>query len=269
MFCSQPDANRPLRSESENAAARAAEETLDVSLQPEGAVPAAQSLDLATLLWLVDGQNPQVALARERISEAYAQSDRAKSLWLPSIRAGLNYNKHEGAIQDVAGKVFDTSRGSMYGGLGGGLGSEITHAGDRLDADAAAYWELRQLGLGEHAVRAEASSRVRQAELRQAADLDRVAEEVVTAHAQVQTRSSRIEIVRAGIRAAEESFRLNWDRIQNARGLPIEVLQSIQSLALVRREYLNAVVDYNIAQFQLWWAVGWFSEPPASPPGDG
>ena len=43
-------------------------------LSREDAVPAAQSLDLATLLWLVDGQNPQVALARERIAEAYAQS---------------------------------------------------------------------------------------------------------------------------------------------------------------------------------------------------
>ena len=67
---------------------------------------------------LVDGQNPQVALARERIAEAYAQCDRADYLWLPSLRTGLNYNKHEGAIQDVAGRVFDTSRGDFYGGLG-------------------------------------------------------------------------------------------------------------------------------------------------------
>jgi outer membrane protein TolC len=421
---------------------------------------------------MVDGQNPQVALARERIAEAYAQRDRAEYLWLPSLRAGVNYNKHEGAIQDVAGTVFNTSRGSLYGGLGaaavgagspavpgvwahfhladacfqpqiagheasarshaaqtarntllrdaavaywelvraeqqqaitkealqhtdelarlteayartgqglkadqqrvgaelavrrsellqvdesvrvasanlvrllggdplvriataeqavvpleltpggtsaaelvqqglcqrpelsesrhlvaqacqrlqreqfaplipsvilglsygglgGGLGSEITNTGDRLDADVAAYWELRQLGLGERAVRAEASSRVRQAELRQVADLDRVGQEVVTAHTQVQARAGRIEIARAGIQAAEESFGLNRDRIQNAQGLPIEVLQSIQSLALLRREYLNAVVDYNIAQFQLWWATGWLADPACSLP---
>ncbi len=437
----------------------------------DSADAAVQSLDLAALLWMVDGQNPQVALARERIAEAYAQRDRAEYLWLPSLRAGMNYNKHEGAIQDVAGTVFNTSRGSAYGGLGavavgagspavpgvwahfhladacfqpqiagheasarshaaqaarntllrdaavaywelvraeqqqaitnealqhteelarlteayartgqglkadqqrvgaelavrrserlqvdesvrvasanlvrllggdplvriataeqavvpleltpgetsaaelvqqglsqrpelaesrhlvaqacqrlqreqfaplipsvilglsygglgGGLGSEITNTGDRLDADVAAYWELRQLGLGERAVRAEASSRVRQAELRQVADLDRVSQEVVTAHTQVQARSGRIEIARTGIQAAEESFRLNRDRIQNAQGLPIEVLQSIQSLALLRREYLNAVVDYNIAQFQLWWAAGWFCEPATTP----
>jgi outer membrane protein TolC len=37
---------------------------------------------------------------------------------LPSLRAGANYNKHEGRIQDVAGTVIETSRGSAYGGLG-------------------------------------------------------------------------------------------------------------------------------------------------------
>ena len=44
-----------------------------------------------------------------------------------------------------------------------------------------------------------------------------------------------------------------------------ELAESIQSLALVRREYLNPIVDHNIAQFQLWWATGWFSEPAAVP----
>ena len=39
-------------------------------------------------------------------------------MWLPSIRAGANYNKHEGRIQDVAGQIIDTSRGSVYTGLG-------------------------------------------------------------------------------------------------------------------------------------------------------
>jgi len=465
---------RSVRLVSADAVASAADEHTGPSAQPDEAVPAGQSLDLATLLWIVDGQNPQVALARERIAEAYAQRARAGYLWLPSLRAGLNYNKHEGAIQDVVGRVFDTSRGAIYGGLGaaavgagspavpgvwanfhladacfqpqiagheasarshaaeatrnaflrdaavaywelvraeqqqavarealqhtqqlaqltetyartgqglkadqqrveaelavrrsellqtdeairvasaqlvrllggdplsrivtaeqavmpleltaadtpavelvelglsrrpelaesrhlvyqacqrlrrerfaplipsvvlglsyggfgGGLGSEITNTSDRLDADVAAYWELRQLGLGERAVRAEASSRVRQAELRQAADLDRVAAEVVTAHTQVQTRAGRIEVARSGILAAEDSFRLNSERIQHAQGLPIEVLQSIQSLAVLRREYLNAVVDYNIAQFQLWWAAGWFSEPVTALPAE-
>lgn len=425
------------------------------------------TLDLSTILMLVDGQNPQIQLARERIQEAYAQADRADALWLPSLRAGTNYNKHEGAIQDVAGKVFNTSRnsgyagwganavgagsptvpgiaanfhvadavfqpriaaaqtgartfaadaarndllrdtavaywelvraehqhaialeileqvrdletltesyaqtgqglradhervateralreadvlradeavrvssaelarllradpslliitsesavvplkitsidapagelvslglshrpelgehhqlvaeacerlrreqyaplvpsvllGMSYGAFGGGFGGNLTDTDERFDADIVAYWEVRNLGLGERAVRDEASSRVRQARLRQAALLDRVAKDVVTAHAQVQTRAKRLDVIRAGLPSAEQSYALNRERIQNAQGLPIEVLQSIQSLATLRREYLNAIVDHNIAQFQLWWAMGWSSDP--------
>ena len=77
-----------------------------------------QSIDLTTALMMTTGQNPQVTFARARIEEALAQVDRANALKLPSLRAGANYNKHEGRIQDVAGTVIDTSRGSFYSGLG-------------------------------------------------------------------------------------------------------------------------------------------------------
>jgi hypothetical protein len=81
---------------------------------PDGTYP----LDLTTSLLLTSGQNTQVAFAQARIAESQAQADRAAALWLPSLRAGVNYNKHEGQIQDVAGNVFSTSRGALYTGLG-------------------------------------------------------------------------------------------------------------------------------------------------------
>ncbi|MFN5977065.1 MAG: hypothetical protein ACK48U_21670, partial [Planctomyces sp.] len=77
-------------------------------------------LDLATALSLASGRSAEAAFAKARVEEAYGQLDRAKALKLPSLRAGLNYNKHEGRIQDVAGSVIETSRGSVYGGLGAG-----------------------------------------------------------------------------------------------------------------------------------------------------
>jgi outer membrane protein TolC len=39
--------------------------------------------------------------------------------------------------------------------------------------------------------------------------------------------------------------------------LPIEVLQSLQALDQMRREYLRCVIDYNVAQFSLLRALGW------------
>jgi outer membrane protein TolC len=150
--------------------------------------------------------------------------------------------------------------GFSYGALGGGYGSSIIHSEDRWDADAAAYWEIRNLGLGERAARDEAASLVRQAQWSEVALLDRVAREVSEAHAQMQQRQQRLEVGKKGIAAAEKSLTLNRQRIENAQGLPIEALLSIQALAAMRRTYLNAVIDYNIAQLRLCRAIGWFVE---------
>jgi outer membrane protein TolC len=424
------------------------------------------TLSLSNVLHLADSQNPNVATARERINEAYARVQRAETLWIPSLRAGLNYNHHEGSIQDVAGRVFNTNRSSFYGGMGanavgagspavpgivaqfhltdaifqpkiaahqasarqfgatatrndtlrdaavaylelvraehalaiareavantqkltditrqyaetgqglqsdhqrleaelalrqeesvaceegvqvasarlaqvlhadpsvviqtgeptviplqivtldggpasyvatglsrrpelaeqkhlvceaverlrrekfaplvpsvllgmsyggmgGGFGSSIVNSDDRWDADAVAYWEIRSLGFGERAARNETSSLQRQAQMRELAILDRVAREVAEAHAQVTKREQRIQLTQHGVEAARKSYSLNLQRIENAQGLPIETLQSIQALANSQRAYLNAVVDYNIAQFELSRAIGWFVE---------
>lgn len=429
-------------------------------------VNSAYTLSLASVLNLADDQNPNVAAARERINEAYSRVERAQTLWLPSLRAGVNYNHHEGAIQDVAGNVFNTNRsalgggfgtnyvgaasptvpglvaqfhltdavfqpkiaahqasarqfgataarndtlrdaavaylelvraehalaiaeealvnteklakltrqyaetgeglqsdhqrseaelalrqddvvarqegvqvasarlaqvlhadpsvviqsgepavvpleivaldggpasyvatglsrrpelseqkhlvceaverlrrekyaplipsvllGMSYGGMGGGLGNSIINTNERWDADAIAYWEVRNLGMGERAAQGETSSLQRQALMREVAIMDRVSREVVEAHAQVTKRQQRIELTQRGVAAAQKSYLLNIDRIENAQGLPIETLQAIQALANARRAYLNAVVDYNIAQFELSRAIGWFVE---------
>ncbi len=427
------------------------------------AAPTGYSIDLASAMQLAAGQNPNVMFARERINEAYAQHARAEALWLPSIRAGANWNKHEGRIQDVAGTVFNTSRGSYfgglganavgagsptipgilasfhltdaihqptitehaaasrqyfasaseqevmlqaakaylellranqelaiardieqlalkladltkayaetgqglsadhdrartelavrknetvraeegvqvasarlaellhidpsvellptestvvplsltsmggslqelvatglshrpeiceqrqlvaeacarlkrekqapllpsvllglsYGGLGGGLADNFKSPADRLDVDAIAFWEVRNLGLGEKAARDEANSRVNQARWREIATLDRIAREVVEAHAQVTARQRQLTVAEEGVEAASSSFERNSERIRNAQGLPLETLQSLQSLAQARREYLRAINDYNVAQFQLQRALGW------------
>ena len=154
--------------------------------------------------------------------------------------------------------------GVSYGGFGGGLGSNLTNTADRFDGDAVAYWEVRNLGFGEQAVRSKAASRLRQAQWREVVVMDRIAQEVVEAHGQVESRHKRIEFAKSGIQAAERSYDLNVQRIENAKGLPIEALQSVQALAQARRDYLNAVIDHNVAQLRLCRATGWFEEVPAA-----
>jgi outer membrane protein TolC len=81
-------------------------------------VPSGLPLNLATALELTQGQNPRVAFAQAQVAQAYAQHEAAHLLWLPNIRAGMNYNKHEGRLQDVEGNNFEISRGAAFGGLG-------------------------------------------------------------------------------------------------------------------------------------------------------
>jgi outer membrane protein TolC len=88
---------------------------------PAAETPDGQAIvaaDFPTVLSLAAGRNPQVTFANARIVESAAQLQGARALWLPSINIGANYNKHEGALQDVAGRMIETSRGSLYSGLG-------------------------------------------------------------------------------------------------------------------------------------------------------
>jgi outer membrane protein TolC len=78
----------------------------------------ASQLNFSAALAMAAGQNPQIAFAAQRYAEAYARLQAARALWLPSIRAGVSYNKHDGRLQSAEGQVFDASRGSLSTGLG-------------------------------------------------------------------------------------------------------------------------------------------------------
>lgn len=152
--------------------------------------------------------------------------------------------------------------GTSYGAMGAGISPSMAPAVGRLDFDAVAYWEMRGLGLGDRAARQNAASLVRQTHLRQVATMDLVAREITEAYAQSRARRKQIEIAREGVEAALQSHERNVARVEQGKGLPIEVLQSVQALAVARREYLRTVTDYNLAQFSLHRALGWPATEP-------
>jgi outer membrane protein TolC len=175
----------------------------------------------------------------------------AESRWLVQEAVDrLNRERHAPLLPSVL-------LGASYGGFGGGLGSDIENFGDRFDVDAAAFWEIRNLGHGDAGARNWARARVDQARYRQIQLMDQVASEVAEAHAQVLARRSQLEVAQSGIRAATGSYERNLQRIRDGQGLPLEVLQSLQALDQSRRQYLRVVNGYNEAQFRLQRAIGW------------
>ena len=69
-----------------------------------------------------------------------------------------------------------------------------------------------------------------------------------------------LDVRRRAVETSQLAFSQDLRRTQAAEGHPIEVLDSLRLLDRSRIDYLNTIVDYNEAQFDLYWALG---QPPA------
>jgi outer membrane protein TolC len=131
---------------------------------------------------------------------------------------------------------------------------------DRTDIDAILYWSVRNLGLGNKALIDIARARAKSADFEQQATLDQVRREVAEAFVRTHLRFAEIQVRARGIRSGTEALTEDLIRVQGREGKPIEVLDSLRHLATERRDYLDAIVDYNRAQFEMYVALG---KPPA------
>ncbi len=205
---------------------------IDANVVPVTLVPESQSL--AELISTALQNRPELEQSRALVQLANERLHQARyGPLIPSVALGFS-----------------------VGEFGGGSGSHVGNSSDRSDFDAVIWWELQNLGMGDAARTRERRSQYRQAQTVEVAVLDRVASEVSQAYAQVTSRQKQIAIAEAAVERALKSFQLNRSRIFEKQGLPVEVLQSIQALAVTRREYLAAVIDYNEAQFRLYTALG-------------
>jgi outer membrane protein TolC len=181
-------------------------------------------IDLPTALQLAGVQPIDVALAAERVKLARAQLNRARVAWLPTIYVGVDYFRHDGEIQDVAGNVAPTGKGAFAVGAGP---SATISTSDAIFAPLAARQTVRSREASLQAARndtlqaiAEGYFNVQQArgELAGAEDASRRAEEVV-AHAEkfappaglvppVEAARARVEASRR--RIAVRSARERW-----------------------------------------------------------
>src|SRR4029453_4455848 len=84
--------------------------------------------------------------------------------------------------------------------------------------------------------------------------------EVATARARTEARFAQIDTGERAVRAAQAAFKEDLLRTRNREGLPIEVLDSLRLLAPRRPASLDAIIEYNRAQFELYVAL---AQPPA------
>src|SRR5208337_4525527 len=131
------------------------------------------------------------------------------------------------------------------------------------DFDAMAYWTIQNLGVGNVAMIRGANANLQVRRFEQIEMLNRVREEVAEAYARTHARYTQIETNEAAIQSGLLSFTQDLARIRyrSRDVLPIELLNSFQLMANARIDYIDAIVDYNRAQFELYVALG---QPPAN-----
>lgn len=232
-----------------------------VRLKPTdgAAVPASVVPELVPVTELVAialMQRPELEERRIEIRQALYELSGAKLLpFSPNVVLGFSTGSFGGGsnlVSQEPGVVGVDGRPQT--------GPRFGNFNSRVDFDAAVYFTVLNLGVGNVAITRGAASRARQADLRQQETLNRVRAEVVEADARAQSKLRQIDIAARSVEASREAFIQDLIRIRGREGLPIEVIDSVRLLARSRGEYLDAIIDYNRAQFQLYVAIG---QPPA------
>lgn len=154
----------------------------------------------------------------------------------------------------------------MGGELQGGPSGTPVQGGGIFDAQVGVVWTLNNLGAGNLAAIRERTAQQQQAILELYDTQDRVAQEVVQAHALLQAAAVRVGQAEASVRQANMTFegtRIGLRETVGAGGLlqlvnrPQEAVAALQQLDQAYDIYFTAVNDYNRAEFQLYRALGY------------
>lgn len=225
---------------------------VESQLVPQPIVPNQVPLPQLLTIALID--RPELKSRQAAIRAALLELDSAKMLpFSPQMIAGFSGGVFGGGSSLVASSTPPAV----------GLPPNQPRFGnfdDRLDIDLVLYWSLRNMGLGNKALIDAARARAQNADFEQLATLDRVRHEVADSYVRTHARFAEIETRSRGVVSGAEAFSEDMIRVKGREGRPIEVLDSLRRLSDSRRDYLNSIVEYNQAEFDLYVALG---KPPA------
>jgi outer membrane protein TolC len=210
---------------------------------PEPVVPT--RIPLPELLATALLNRPELLARRAAIKAALLELRSAKLLpFSPTVLAGFS----DGAFG--GGSSYAVTQGEpRFGNLN-----------DRSDVDVALYWSLLNMGLGNKALIDAARARLSESQLEEMVVLDRVRQEVAAAYVDTQARFAEIDIQAQAVQLGTKAMREDLIRVRGLEGRPIELLDSLRQAAEARTDYLDAIIGFDEAEFQLYVALG---APPA------
>jgi outer membrane protein TolC len=182
---------------------------------------------------------PEIASASADISAAdYRLKAEYARPWLPVLSVGFSAGGFGG------------------GGNQGGDGALFQTTGGRTDFDVFAVWTLQNLGFGNAALQKQARSSRDEATARRGLVLNQIGREVADAFVLSERRRQELDFVMRRLRTAADGSREEIARTRGGEALPLEAINSVNLLTNARQELVRAVVAYDLAQFQLFVAIG-------------
>jgi outer membrane protein TolC len=224
----------------------------DNYLVPHPAVP--ELIPRTELLAIALIQRPELHEHQALVQAALIGLKNAKMLpFSPQIMFGFSSGGFGGGSNLVAGSTSVSGAATDQ--------ARFSSLDGRTDLDAVAYWSLRNLGVGNKAIINVAQARWQQADLELLNTLNRVRQEVVDAQVRTHTYFSQLHLRERAVLAGLAAHNEDLIRIRSNEGHPIEALDSLRLLKQARQDYVETIVRYNKAHFELYTALG---SPPAN-----
>ena len=155
---------------------------------------------------------------------------------------------------------------SFTTGVFGGGNTAMHNYGGRSDIELQVVWEFQNLLFGNNSKIKERQADREIAILEMFRLQDRIAAEIVQAHAQARSAADRLVDAESGLKDSADSVDKNFQGLSQTRRAgeliilmirPQEVVAAIQTLSQAYANYYSAVADSNRAQFRLYRALGY------------
>jgi outer membrane protein TolC len=157
----------------------------------------------------------------------------------------------------VYGPIIPTVGAQVFaGGLGGGRDGAPGRFGESEDYVFTLGWRIGPGGLFDRGRIGAVESRLKIAQLSGDKLADEITRQVVESQARLQSQADQVTTAKLAIQAAEETLGLSQVRKEFAVGAVLETIQAEQELTRARLDYLNALAEYDKAQYGLQRAIG-------------
>jgi outer membrane protein TolC len=142
------------------------------------------------------------------------------------------------------------------GGLSGGPDSGRTRSGGMSDYSIGVSWRVGPGGLFDRARVSTADAQLAAARVGLAKERDIVAAEVVSGLARTRALGAQIALARRALESARLTLQLTRGRKEFGVGSVLEDIQAQQALTQAGGDYVNAVAEFDKAEYSLGKAVG-------------